>query len=124
MVRKGIHIDCADGKILRWFTVLSAWIADHTENLALHVVKSNYCPKCKVIPWQLGKDDKYLARDYTEYEYCEGENGHQAHGLDSDDGANAAVTLDTLRINIKPGVFHGLYRVLAPYRGCLICPIQ
>ena len=56
-----------------------------------------------MLPWELGKDAKYSARDYTEYEYCERENGLQSPWLDSDDADDADVMLDTLRINIvKP----------------------
>ena len=74
VARKGVKIDCADGNVRRCFPVLSAWIADHMENVALHGVKSNSCPMCKVLLWDLGKDAKYPVRDYTEYEYCEREN--------------------------------------------------
>ena len=42
---KGVNIDCADGKVRRCFPILSAWIADHMENVALHGIKSNVCPK-------------------------------------------------------------------------------
>ena len=111
VAREGVNIDCADGKVQRCFPVLSAWIAGHMENVALHGVKTNSCPKCKVLPWELGNDAKYSARDYTEYEYCERENGLQSPGSDSDD---ADVTFDTLKTNMGPGVFHGLYRVSAP----------
>ena len=114
VARKGVNIDCTDGKVRRCFPFLSVWIADDIENLALYWVKSNSCPKCKVLLWEFGKDAKYSARDYTEYEYCEAENGLQSPGSDSDDADDADVTLDTLRINMGPGVFHGLYRVSAP----------
>jgi len=67
-----------------------------------------------VPPAELGTDAKYLARDYTRYEYRERENGHQSPGSDSDDADDADVTFDTLGINMGPGVFHGLYRVSAP----------
>ena len=83
------------------------------ENVALHGVKSNSCPKCKVLPWELGKDAKYSGKYYTEYEYCERENGLQSPGSDSDDADDADVTLDTLRVNMGPGVIQGLYRVSA-----------
>ena len=109
MAHKGVKIDCANGKVWRCFPVLSAWIVDHMENVGLHGVKSNSCPKCKVLPWKLGKDAKYSARDYTEYKYCERENRVQSPGSDSDDADDVDVTLDTLRINMGPGVFHGLY---------------
>ena len=70
VAREGVNIDCADVKVGRYFAILSALIADHMENVALHGVKSNSCPKCKGLPWELGNDAKYSARDYTEYEYC------------------------------------------------------
>ena len=50
-----------------------------------------------------------------EYEYCERENELQSPGSDSDDADDANVKLDTLRINMGPGVCHGLYRVSAPH---------
>ena len=59
VTRKGVNIDCADSKVGRCFPVLSAWIADHMENVALHGVKSNSFPTCKVLLWELGKDAKY-----------------------------------------------------------------
>ena len=64
-----------------------------------------------MLPWELGNDAKYSARDYTEYEYCEPDNGLQSPRSDSDNADNAEnadVTFDTLRINMGPGVFHGL----------------
>ena len=84
------------------------------ENVALDGVKSNSCPKCKVLRWELGKEAKYSARDYTEYGYCERENELQSPGSDSDDADDADMTRDTLKINMGPGVFHGLYLVWAP----------
>ena len=84
------------------------------ENVGLHGVKPNSCPKCKVLLWEFRKDAKYSVRDYTEYEYCEQENGLQSPGSDSDDADDAYMTLDTLRVNMEPSVFHGPYRVSAP----------
>ena len=125
VAREGVNIDCADRKVQRCFPILSAWIADHMENVALHGVKSNSCSKCKMLPWELGNDAKYSASDYTEYEYCERENGLHSPGSDSDDADDADVTFDTLRINMGPGVFHGLYRVSAPdLLTYQICSIQ
>jgi len=48
--REGAPIDCADGKIPRCFPIMSGWIADHMENLTLHGIKSNTCPKSEVRP--------------------------------------------------------------------------
>jgi len=39
-----IPIDCADGKVGRCFPILTAWIADHIENVALLGIQSNVCP--------------------------------------------------------------------------------
>ena len=111
VAHEGVNIDSADGKVPRCFAVLSAWIADHMENVVLQGVKTNSCPKYKVLLWELGNDAKYSARDYTEYEYYERENGLQSPGSDSD---NADVTFDTHQINMRPGVFHGLHRASAP----------
>ena len=44
----GIAIDCADGKVRPCFPILSAWITDHMENMALYGLKTNVCPKCEV----------------------------------------------------------------------------
>ena len=87
------------------------------EIVPLHGVKSNSWPKCKVLPWELGNYAKYSARDYTEYEYRDRQNGLLSPRSDSDNADNAdnaAEMFDTLRINIGPGVFHGFYRVSAP----------
>jgi len=50
----GIAIDCADGKVRQCFPILSGWIADHMENVALHGLKTNACPKCEVPTHELG----------------------------------------------------------------------
>ena len=49
----GIPIDRADGKVWRCFPILSAWFADHMENVTLHGLKSNACPTCEVPAKQL-----------------------------------------------------------------------
>ena len=48
--REAASIDCADSKIGRCFPIMSGWIADHMENVTLHGIKSNTCPKCEVLP--------------------------------------------------------------------------
>jgi len=60
----GVLIDCADRKVQRCFPILSAWVADHMENVTLHGLKSNPCPTCEVPAGELGTNMKhYRARD-------------------------------------------------------------
>ena len=42
---EGMVIDCADGKIRLCFPILSAWIADHAEQMTLHGIGHKPCPK-------------------------------------------------------------------------------
>jgi len=42
----GVPIECPNGKVQRWFTILSAWVADDMENVTLDPLKSNACPTC------------------------------------------------------------------------------
>jgi len=64
----GIPLDCADRKVRLCFPILSAWIADHMENVALHGLKTNGCPKCEVSTNELGTNARsYRARDYARY---------------------------------------------------------
>ena len=104
---KGVNIDCADRKVQRCFPIVSGWIADHMENVALHRGKSNTCPKCAVPLEELRTDAKYQypARDYARYEHGEREDGRQSPGSESE---AAEGTSNTLRIKMGPGVFHGL----------------
>jgi len=102
---EGVNIDSADGKVRRCFPILSAWIADHMENVALHGIKSNVCPKCEVLPGELGTDASSLrARDCARYERCERESA-------SDD---SRTMFETLGIDLEKNVFHGLHLVSAP----------
>lgn len=103
----GVPIDCADGKVRRCFPILSAWLADHMENVALHGIKSNACPKCEVPTHELGSNAKnYRARDYARYQRYNRES--QSLGSDSDDGH---VICDNL--GIGQNIFHRLHRVSA-----------
>jgi len=75
------------------------------ENVALHGIKSNGCPKCEVLPGELGTDaNSHRARDYARYERCERESA-------SDD---SRTMFETLGIDLEKNVFHGLHRVSAP----------
>ena len=109
----GVSIDCADGKVRWCFPVLSPWVADHMENVALHGIKSNACPKCEVAPDALGTDAEqtYPARDYAIYERLEQENQHRS--TDSTVG-DIDATFDALGIKMGQNVFHGLHGVSAP----------
>jgi len=53
--REGAPIDCPDGKIRRCFPIMSRWIADQMENVTLHGIKSNACPKSEVPPEERAK---------------------------------------------------------------------
>jgi len=102
---QGVNIDYADGKVRRCFPILSAWIADHMENVALDGIKSNVCPKYEVLPGELGTDTNNLrARDYARYERCERESP-------SDD---SRTRFETLGIDLEKNVFHRLHRVSVP----------
>jgi len=69
VAHSGVPIDCADGKVRLCFPILSLWIADHMENVALHRLKSNACPKCEVPTHALGTNAKnYRTRDYARYQ--------------------------------------------------------
>jgi len=73
--REGAPIDCPDGKIWRCFPIMSGWIVDHMENVTLHGIKSDACPKCEVPPEELGSGaSHHRPRDYPRYERYEREN--------------------------------------------------
>jgi len=102
---EGVNIDCADGKVRRCFPILSSWIDDHMENVALLEIKSNVCPKSEVLPGELGTDgNSHRAPDYARYERCERESA-------SNDSRTIFVTRG---IDLEKNVFHGLHRVSAP----------
>jgi len=106
----GVPIDCADGKVQRCFPILSAWVADHMENVTLHGLKSNACPTFEVPAGELYTNIKnYRARDYARYErygYANRFPGPKSDGTH--------VKFRALGINLGQNIFHGLHRVLAP----------
>jgi hypothetical protein len=105
----GVPVDCADGKIRQCFPILSGWIADHMENVTLHGIKSNACPKCEVGPEELGTGiGPQRARDYARYERL---RENCSLGLESDDAQD---TFETLGIKMGQNVFQELERVSAP----------
>jgi len=108
--RDGVPIDCADGKVRSCFPILSAWVAEHMENVTLHGFKSNACPTCEVPPRQLRNNIKnYRARDYARYKGYGYENRFPGSKLDG-----THVTRRGLSINFGQRVFHGLQRVSTP----------
>jgi hypothetical protein len=110
---EGVPIDCADGKVRKCFPILAAWVADHMENVALHGVKSNACPRCEISPDMLGSGTQngYPARDYVRYDRLEQEiwdRSGESHPHD------VQTTFDALGVKIGRNVFYGLQRVSAP----------
>ena len=102
---EGVNIDCAEGKVQICFPILSAWIADHEDNLAVHRIKANVCPKCEVLLGKLGTDtNSHRARDYARYECCERESAMD----------DSRTMFETLGSDLEKNVFHGLHRVSAP----------
>jgi len=107
LAHTGIAIDCADGKVRQCFPILSTWIADHMENVALHGLKTNACPKCEVPTDELGTNARsYRTRDYARYQRYKPKN--QNSGSESDDDH---IMCDNL--GIGQNIFHGLDRVSA-----------
>ena len=62
-------MDCAEGKTLLCFPILSGWIADHAEHAAWYRIGSKSCPKCEVPSKELGENPRriYAARDDALY---------------------------------------------------------
>ena len=58
--KSGMILDCADGQRRHCFPVLCGWIADHMEHVLLYNLKNNACPRCEVLPEELGKPPSWL----------------------------------------------------------------
>jgi len=105
----GVPMECAERKVQRCFTILSAWVVDHMEKVTLHGLKSNACPTCEVPAGELGTNIKnYRARDYARYERYGYENRFPGSKLDG-----THVKFGGLGINLGQNIFHGLHRVSA-----------
>lgn len=52
--QKGIEMVCSDEKIRCCIPKLSAWLADHMENVMIHGIYSNRCPICVAPPDEFG----------------------------------------------------------------------
>jgi len=99
----GIPIDCGDGKVRLCFPIRSARIADPMEKVALHVLKTNACPKCEVLTNELGTNARsYRARDYARYQSYKPQS--QTTGSETDDD-------HVMNLGIGQNIFYGLYRV-------------
>jgi len=105
VVHVGIPIDYAEGKVRLCFPILFAWIADHMENVTLHGLKTDACPKCEVPTNELGTNSRsYRARDYARYQRYKPEN--QTSGSETDDD-------HVMNLGIGQNIFHRLDRVSA-----------
>jgi len=97
-----LPIACADGKVRRLFPILSAWVADHMENVTLHGLKSNASTTCHVPAGELETNIKnYRARDYARYEAYGYVN--QFPGWNSD---GTHIKFCSLGINLGQNIFH------------------
>ena len=75
------------------------------ENVALHGLKTNTCPKCEVATNELGTNARsYRARDYARYQRYKPEN--QTSGSETDDH-------HVMNLGIGQNIFHKLDRVSA-----------
>jgi len=102
--RDGAPIDCADVKIRRCFPIMSGWNAHYMENLTLHGIKSNACPKYELPPEELGsRAGHHRARDYARSKRFQPENP----SLDSEthDTAHARYTKETHGIKRGQNIF-------------------
>ena len=105
VMHAGLPIDCADSKIRLCFPILSEWIANHMESVALYRLKTNAYPKCKVPTHELGTNARsYRARNYARYQHYIPEN--QTSGLESDDD-------HVMNLGIGQNIFHRLKPVSA-----------
>ena len=67
--QKGIEMVCCDEKVRSCVPKLSAWLADHMENVMIHGITSNRCPICIAPPDEFGElpDVPYDTRPHPKY---------------------------------------------------------
>jgi len=96
----------ADRKARLSFQILSAWIADHAELVALHGRGSQLCPKCEVPSQELGGNSlkMYGTRDYILY-------SEKALRPEHAEVAGIAEYFQQVGVKLGNNVFPGLYRV-------------
>ena len=65
----GIEMVCCDEKVRNCVPKLSAWLADHMENVMIHGITSNRCPICIAPPDEFGElpDAPYATRPHPSY---------------------------------------------------------
>ena len=101
----GLAIESADGKVRLCFLRLSAWIAGHLENVALHGIQQTQCAACEVQPEHFGSHLRHSTakRDYRKYEYLFNKyvDGNQQAGRELSDRG----------FKLLPSVFWGLPNV-------------
>ena len=61
---------CADEKLRKCIPIVSSWVADHMENVNIHVIKTNLCAIYTATHSQLGMLPKtpYNLCDLVDYE--------------------------------------------------------
>ncbi|KAF8435241.1 hypothetical protein BGX38DRAFT_1074065, partial [Terfezia claveryi] len=52
--QQGIDMVCCDEKVRKCVPRLSAWLADHMENVMIHGILTNRCPVCIAPPNEFG----------------------------------------------------------------------
>jgi len=73
------------------------------ENVALHGIKYNVCPKCEMLPGELGTEaNRHRTQDYARYEHCEHESDH------------SRIMFENVGIDFDKNRFHMVHRVWAP----------
>jgi len=106
VAREGTVMDCADGKTLHCFPILSAWIEDHAKHSALQGIESKSCLQCEVLCEELGGDLRrmYETRDYMLYK-------EKALRHELAEAAGIGEYFQRLGVKIGNNVFTGLDRV-------------
>ena len=123
MAHAGITNDYTNTKMRLCLPILSAWIADDIENVTLHRLKTNACPKCEVPTHELGTNAKnYGSRDYARYQRYKPENANSGSESDNDHvmsenlgiGQNVFHRQDRVSASdlYKPDMLHTIYRRL------------
>ena len=67
--QQGVEMVCCDENVPSCIPKLSAWLADHMENVMIHGITSNRCPICIAPPDEFGElpDTLYDTRPHSRY---------------------------------------------------------